>query len=44
MVGPTDGIADLAKFLDFYKLTVADLKPHMREMRIKIGEMEMIKW
>ena len=28
LVGPTDGIADLAKFLDFYKLTVADLKPH----------------
>ena len=28
IVGPTDGIDDLAKFLDFYKLTAADLKPH----------------
>ena len=28
IVGPTDGINDLAKFLDFYKLTAADLKSH----------------
>ena len=28
IVGPTEGIADLAKFLDFYKLTAADLKSH----------------
>ena len=26
LVGPTDGIADLSKFLDFYKLNVSDLK------------------
>ena len=28
IIGPTDGISDLSKFLDFYKLTVEDLKPH----------------
>ena len=28
IVGPTEGISDLAKFLDFYKLTAADLKSH----------------
>jgi hypothetical protein len=28
LVGPTDGIADIAKFLEFKKLTIADLKPH----------------
>ena len=28
LVGPTDGIADLSKFLDFYKLNVSDLKEH----------------
>ena len=28
IVGPTEGIADLTKFLDFYKLTAADLKSH----------------
>jgi len=28
IVGPTEGISDLAKFLDFYKLTAADLKNH----------------
>jgi len=27
-VGPTDGIADINKFLDFYKLTMDDLKAH----------------
>jgi len=27
-VGPTDGIADINKFLEFYKLTMDDLKPH----------------
>ena len=28
IIGPTDGISDLSKFLDFYKLNVEDLKPH----------------
>ena len=28
IIGPTDGISDLSKFLDFYKLSVEDLKPH----------------
>lgn len=28
IIGATDGIDDLNKFLDFYKLTMADLKPH----------------
>ena len=28
IIGPTEGIADLAKFLDFYKLTATDLKSH----------------
>ncbi len=27
-VGPTDGITDLNKFLEFYNLTVDDLRPH----------------
>ena len=27
-VGPTDGIDDLEKFLEFYKLTLDELKPH----------------
>ena len=27
-VGPTDGIEDLSKFLDFYKLTASELKEH----------------
>ena len=27
-IGPTDGINDLSKFLDFYKLTAAELKSH----------------
>ena len=27
-VGPTDGIEDLTKFLDFYKLTASELKAH----------------
>ena len=28
LVGPTDGIADLSKFLDFYKLNASDLREH----------------
>lgn len=28
LIGPTDGIEDVQKFLRFYKLQVADLKPH----------------
>ena len=28
LVGPTDGIDDLSKFLDFYKLNASDLKEH----------------
>ena len=28
LVGPTDGIYDLSKFLDFYKLNISDLKEH----------------
>ena len=28
LVGPTDGISDLNKFLDYYKLEVSDLKEH----------------
>ena len=27
-VGPTDGIDDISKFLEFYKLNLSDLKPH----------------
>jgi len=28
IVGPTDGISDISKFLDFYKLSMDDLIPH----------------
>ena len=28
LIGPTDGIDDIAKFLDFYKLTMSDLREH----------------
>ena len=28
LVGPTDGISDLNKFLNYYKLDVSDLKEH----------------
>ena len=28
IIGPTDGITDLNKFLDFYKLTIEDLREH----------------
>ena len=43
IVGPTEGIADLAKFLDFYKLTAADLKIIGMPMKIRIGRMVMIR-
>ncbi len=28
LIGPTDGIADLQKFLDFYNYSIDELKPH----------------
>jgi len=28
IIGPTDGIDDISKFLDFYKLSLDDLQPH----------------
>ena len=40
-VGPTDGISNMSKFLEYYGYEESDLKEHWMLMKIRIGLMEL---